>query len=258
MASMQWTFSDVYTKVAEFLGLGSSPTGTDLTKVKDLVYRGYMLFLLPIHPRKGNHYTWSWLEQEATLRTESGKWEYLLPSDFFKFCRKMEYDSTETKYPINEVTVRAVMNNRAVSASSTAPTGYAVRTSKFDTRVGSTKELVIWPTPNAVYNLNYSYVITPEKPVNDTDLFIGGPLESEAILECCLAAAESQEDETAGIHTKNAYETISKMILADEGDSPTTVGFVQDTNIGRVSPYDLKRMWLHTGVATVYGETLFN
>jgi hypothetical protein len=52
-SDLQLTFSDIYTKVSEFLGLGSSPTGTDLTKVKDLTYRGYRRFLLPKNVRNG-------------------------------------------------------------------------------------------------------------------------------------------------------------------------------------------------------------
>ena len=47
MADMRWNFLQVYTKVAEYLGMDITDA-TDLAAVKDIVYRGYMKFLMPV------------------------------------------------------------------------------------------------------------------------------------------------------------------------------------------------------------------
>ena len=256
MSSMQWTFSEVYKKVSEFLGLGSSPAGTDLTKVKDITYRGYMKFLLPINPRDSEIYIWSFLKQEWKLELETGKWEYPLPEDFERFHRKLEYDAEERRTWMTLVPLESIMRDRNVIEWNSYPRRYAIRTAKFDKSVGSRKELVTYPTSNSTYVINSTYIMTPAKLENDGDFFIGGPLESEAILQCCLAVAENQEDELIGVETQKAVDMIQSLIRKDKGESPDTVGEVRDGNIGRRSIMDYRTWWIPTATFTVYGNDI--
>ena len=51
MARLTLSYKDVYDKVGEFLGLvpsGTTPTGQDLTDVKDIVARGLRQFIYPL------------------------------------------------------------------------------------------------------------------------------------------------------------------------------------------------------------------
>ena len=75
MADMRWTFSEVYTKVANYLGVDITDS-TDLAAVKDIVYRGYMKFLMPVSPKDEEIYIWSWLRQPWKMTFEPNKWEY--------------------------------------------------------------------------------------------------------------------------------------------------------------------------------------
>lgn len=256
MASMKWTFSEIYKKVSEFLGLGSSPAGTDLTKVKDITYRGYMKFLLPLNPRDSEIYIWSFLKQEWKLQLEAGKWEYPLPEDFERFHRKLEYDAGERTAILTLVPHDTIMRDRNVVEWNSFPSRYAIRVAKFDQSVGSRKELVVYPTPNGTHVINSTYVMTPAKLENDGDFFIGGPLESEAILQCCLAIAENQEDEVLGIETQRAVEMIQSLIRKDKGGSPDTVGEVRDGNIGRTSIMDYRVWWIPTATFNIYGNEI--
>jgi hypothetical protein len=104
--------------------------------------------------------------------------------------------------------------------------------------------------------VNSTYVITPDKPEADTDYFIGGPLESECIMQCCLAIAENQEDEKIGVETQRAVESIQTLIRKDKGVAPDTVGFVHDGGIGRGSVFDYRKYWIPRGTLTVYGQEL--
>lgn len=256
MASMKWTFLDVYTKVSEFLGLGSSPGVTDKAKVKDIVYRGYMKFLLPMNPRDSEIYIWSFLKQEWKLTLEVSKWEYPLPEDFERFHRRLEYDADERTSSMTLVSLASIMRERNVMEWDSHPVRYAIRTAKFDKSVGSRKELIVYPTPNDSLVVNSTYIMTPAKPDSDGDFFIGGPMESDVILQCCLAVAENDEDEVIGIETQKAVDMIQSLIRKDKGESPDTVGEVRDGNIGKASLLDYRSYWIPTETFTVYGNEI--
>ncbi len=255
MASMKWTFLEVYTKVTEFLG-SNVVNVTDLATAKDIVYRGYMKFLLPVSPKDEEIYIWSFLRQPWKLIFEPNKWEYPLPKDFERFFRKIEYDDEQRIARMEKTSERKIMRSRNNLEFNSFPTEYAIRTAKFDKKVGSVKELICYPTPTARSIVNSTYVMTPDKPVDDTDFFIGGPLESEVILQCCLAIAENQEDEKIGVETKKAVDLLQALIRKDKGIAPDTVGTVHDANIIAGSVFNYRNYWIPSGTYTVYGQEI--
>lgn len=255
MANMRWTFVNVYTKVTEFLG-SDVTNATDLAAAKDIVYRGYMKFLLPVSPKDEEIYIWSFLRQPWKLNFEPDKWIYPLPKDFERFFRTIEYDDEQRIARMEQTTERKIMRSRNNLEFNSYPTEYAIRTAKFDKKVGSTKELICYPTPTARSIVNCTYVMTPDKPEATTDYFIGGPLESEVILQCCLAIAENQEDEKIGVETQKAVQMIQALIRKDKGIAPDTVGTVHDANIIAGSIFNYRNYWIPSGTYTVYGQEI--
>jgi len=255
MADMRWNFGQVYTKVAEYLGTDVTDSD-DLATTKDIVYRGYMKFLLPVSPKDEEIYIWSFLRQPWKLNFEPNKWEYPLPKDFERFFRKIEYDDEQRIARMEKTTERKIMRSRNNLQFNSYPTEYAIRTAKFDKKVGSTKELICYPTPTARSIVNSTYVMTPDKPEASTDYFIGGPMESEVVLQCCLAIAENQEDEKIGVETKKAVDLIQALIRKDKGTAPDTVGIVHDANISAGSIFNYRNYWIPSGVYTVYGQEI--
>jgi hypothetical protein len=256
MASMKWTFSDVYQRVSSYIGTGSTPTGDDLTKAKDVVYRGYMKFLLPVNPKDEEIYIWSYLRQPWKLVLEPNKWEYPLPLDFERFFRKLEFEKEEQTASMIKTTESRIMSNRNNLEFNSYPEQYAIRTGKFDKSIGSTKDLIVYPTPTNRSILNCTYVMTPDKPESDGDFFIGGVLESDAILQCCLGVAENEQDEVLGVQTKKAIDMVQSLIRKDKGIAPDTVGQMVDGNIRQTSMMDYRRFWIPRGTYTVYGQEI--
>ena len=252
MADLRWNFLKVYTKVADFLGMDITDA-TDLAAVKDIVYRGYMKFLMPVSPKDEEIYIWSWLKQPWKIALEPNKWEYPLPKDFDRFFRKIEYDDESNGNQMGLVSEQSIMRNRSNLEFSGYPSSYAIRTAKFDKVTGSVKEMIVYPTPSERSVVNSTYVMTPDKPDTTTDYFIGGPVESEAILQCCLAVAENQEDEKLGVETKKAVDLIQALIKKDSGEAPDTVGQVRDTGMGGGSLFSYRDHWIPSGTYTVYG-----
>ncbi len=255
MSDMRWNFLQVYSKVADFLGMDITDA-TDLAAVKDIVYRGYMKFLMPVSPKDEEIYIWSWLRQPWKITFEPNKWEYPLPKDFDRFFRKIEYDGVANGNQLQQVSERSIMRNRSNLEFTSYPYSFAIRTAKFDKVVGSIKEMIVYPTPVNRSVVNSTYVMTPDKPEATTDYFVGGPVESEAILQCCLAVAENQEDEKIGVETKKAVDLIQALIRKDKGSAPDTVGQVRDTGMNQASLFDYRSHWIPSGVYTVYGQEI--
>lgn len=225
MSRMIWTFSDVYTKVAEFLGLGSSPTGTELTKVKDLTYRGYMKFLYPMHPISKRRHVWSFLKERMVISVYSGTWRYPLPVNFERMLGNPQYGDQDGYPELTKVSWDSILNKRNYGNVSSYPVEYAVKVLSTDNEIGTKWEMGLWPEPNGNYNINCQYEIAPEKPTDDSEYFLGGNYNSEVILQCALAMAEHQEDDMETVHhTELANDMLAKAILADTVDTPKTVG----------------------------------
>lgn len=223
-SDLKLTFSDIYTRVSEFLGLGSSPTGTDLTKVKDLTYRGYRRFLFPKNARTGRAHTWSFLRQEGSITTETGVYEYPLPENFSWFWYPPQYGKNSHYAAPNPVTMRQLLEYRSSISSNSYPQYWSLGTLPFDVSVGTRYKLVIHPPANGTHLLLYGYVIEPDKPSAVGDYFIGSVADSECILECSLAEAEAQEDDTIGHHDTRAKDLIHTCIERDLKRVPPTVG----------------------------------
>lgn len=229
MATLELTFSDYYQRVSDFLGLGTSPTGSNLTKVKDIVYRGYRQFLYPSisDPRTGKtrRHTWSFLKQLASLVTSDGKWRYSLPTDFGRMITDPAFSKDDAYEPLKKVRKDAILNMRVDSDSKGYPFRYAIAPLKYDLEIGTVWEIWLYETPDQAYVLNYFYLINPPKPTSDTDFLIGGIECNEAILESCLSVAESQEEDASSTHhTQLAAKLLRELIEADTIDTPNTLG----------------------------------
>lgn len=257
MASLSWTFENIYTKVSEFLGLGSSPTGTNLTKVKEIVYRGYLKFLFPVHPIKKSAYVWQCLKRQGTFNTKADEWVYPLPAAAFDILGDLVGDPTESMIPVvTNAAMEKIVALRSLDDSSSTPSVYAVRYGPFDPVVGQRKELLLYPTPNEVYTYQYWYTFLPDRPANTTDYFIGGPAESECILECCLAVAEQQEDERIDVHSRLAADKIAELIMHDQAKAPDSVGINVDRSAYHMSAFDFKQWRAPASAMSVYGVSV--
>lgn len=247
------SFSDVYQKVSEFLGLGSSPTGANLTKVKDITYRGYAKFLAPISMRNGRFHIWSFLRQDAIINTVSGQWLYDLPSNFNYINIGLDYAEDQNYPPLQGTTMKKIRTLRASGSTSAYPQYWSLNTTEYTVEAGSNFAVAVHPEPSGAHQLHYEYVMEPNKPTDDAHYFIGGAICSHAILECALAVAELQEDDTVGIHDKQAQQWIQRCVEQDLRRRPKDVGIVRDGRAFYNDPV-LARELRWVGVATsAYG-----
>ena len=224
MARLTLTYSDLYKKVSEFLGLGSSPTGTNLTKVKDIVARGYRQFLYPIDIRTDELHEWSFLKQFHTITTKNGQWKYALPKNFSDFIDVPHFDDEKSYKELTQLAPEQILEQRSATVSEGFPIYFALAPYTYDNSVGTFYEFWIDPVPDAAYVLKFFYRIDPLKPENDSDFLIGGIRATEAILESCLKVAEQQEDDKIDVHTQIADKLIQDLIKADIQNESDVLG----------------------------------
>lgn len=224
MARMTLSYQNLYDRVSYFLGLtteGTTPTGNDLTKCKDIVTRGIRQFMYPIDMATGNPHYWSFLQQYYSFNTVNGQWKYALPIDFSDGYEDFSFDDDGLP-ELKKKSGQDIIRYRNISTSSGWPECYAIVPSKYDIALGTIYEIWLYPTPSQAYTLATFYMVDPIKLSATTDLVIGGISACEAILESCLGVAEHQEDDnTTTHHQAKAAELIQKLIRFDSGKTET-------------------------------------
>lgn len=247
------TFSDIYTKVSEFLGLGSSPTGANLTKVKNLTYRGYAKFLAPVNMRNGRLHIWSFLRKELIIDTVAEQDEYLLPQDFNYMNIGLDFSDDAGYPPLQGTTMRKIRTMRAASSTDGYPQFWTLINTDYTVEAGSQFAVVLYPTPSQHHILHCEYIMEPDKPTDDAHYFIGGATVSHAILECALACAELQEDDTKGIHDAEAARWIQTCVEQDLRRRPKDVGMVRDGRLVYNDPVLARELRWVGSATTAYG-----
>jgi len=231
MASLALTFEDVYNAVSYFLGETSSP-GTDaLAAAKEIVYRAYRQFLFPIDPATGKTHTWSFLKRTTTLSLEDGKSTYELPDDFSYLLIPFKYTSTQGRANPIERSTSQIYEMQSMTPTSGPPQYFSIQAGEYHATTGQKYEVKFWPESDGAYDFYFTYIIEPEKPVNTTDLFIGGSYTSEVILQCALGIAEIQEEEKGGLQEVKAQQMLNALIGYDKKNSPKTLGTMTDPSV---------------------------
>jgi len=228
MSTLDLTYSDIYTAVSNYLGLGNPTTdATELIKVKNITKRGYRKFLMPMdlstaaftsggkQRSQPKPYRWSFLRQTTTLATVAAQEKYDLPTGYNGMIIPLKHTTDDTYNPM-EVPLEVIYQKKSESTNESYPLYFAIKEGDFDKIVGRKRELIFYPVPDHVYNYYYTYRFLPEAPVEDGDFFVGPVGSSEAILECALAVAELQEKDMISVHNAEADRLVQQLIGDDK------------------------------------------
>ena len=197
---------------------GTAPACQDLIDVKAITARGLRQFLYPLDARTGEKWEWSFLNQYWSLSLITDEWKYALPLDFSDLLTDFVYDTSDGVAPLKKRSAEQIKDMRSDTDSSGWPEFYAIVPARYGRDVGSYYELWIHPKPSQVYVISAFYRIDPLEPSADANLMVGGVSATEAILESCLAVAESWSDDMATTHhTAKAAELIQTLISFDSG-----------------------------------------
>jgi len=86
--------------------------------------------------------------------------------------------------------------------------------------------MYLWPTPDAVYNLQYRYIaIQGDEDDSASATFLGGAQHSETILASCLSIAEEYVETPQTKYKELFYQRLAASILLDSrANMPDNLG----------------------------------
>jgi hypothetical protein len=240
MTTLGLTFADLYKEVSNYLGLGLTPTGGDLTLAKKYANDGYRLFLMGVDPRSARAYQWSFLAPAASLSLSPGADTFALPDDFAAILDDPAYASDSDARavgasagglsPRSAAYIRQLDAGGATSpasgegASPGAPRYYAILPRAFTPAQGQRYDLLVWPAPAASCTLRYRYRREPAALAGDADYPLGGPQHAMTLLQAGLAVAEQRHNDARGIHTDQFERLMAFSIDLDSANKPHNLG----------------------------------
>lgn len=203
----------------------------------------------PLLPGEAIPHDWSFLRPLAMFSTLPGEHIYQLPTDFASLDGNLAH-ATEGAVLYNDIQVVGENMLRSLlqkQQSSARPERAAIRIVQHDNATGPRYELLLWPVPDEVYQINYRYRVNPNSvemlPVSSTDLDIHG---SDRYSEMFLEAAMLSADEIMGVKRSEHLERFMRAVQAAVGldrnmHSPTSRGYNRDMSDDRGEIYDRYR-----------------
>ncbi len=242
-STLSIAYADLQSAVAIFAGWDLTPGNWDANQSAQFALilpsglrRFYSGIASPTQDAQGRpkfepSHEWSFLAKTATISTSLGTYAYTLPDNFSGVLIDesfvVQLIANTPAVNTTKVTEEAIRSMRANAALTGSPKFYCVRAKTLDATVGLRYEVVFYPTPDAVYSIDYRYVVNPEVLDGTNKYPYGGAQYSELIRESVLAAAESiLDDDFQGVHEQRFQQLLMAAIRADrENKEAANTGF---------------------------------
>lgn len=209
MAGLQQTYDTLREEIGFSLGWGSAPSQWDAPKLKRIeaaIREGVSKFLWgSLAPGTGKVYQWSFLRQTFAFSTTNAVWEYLLPEDFGQQEERIYYSDDNWRNPIHMTNEALIDRKRSLDPDASGPPMWAAVRATGDTSVTPQRwNLIVFPTPDATYELRMPYRINGEMLSASTLYPRGGREMSRAILLACKSEAMLQTNDDRSL--EDAYQ----------------------------------------------------
>lgn len=216
-SGIAFTFKYMWQRLGIRIKNDSSPSGSDLTEVKDWVNDGYLRFL--------SDFNWSFMTPNTTLSVTSDSSSTTLPSNFEEMDSDFTFSADVSYARIRPTTIENILNMRANADTNSIPKWYAIDAVTFDETAGQRWQVLFYPTAGSNYTLTYSYRVQPDKMTNDDDYPLGGSRHNMTILQAAYMIAEQRAGGVAGAQTQ-IYEKmmLPRSISRDLRNMPASLG----------------------------------
>lgn len=205
--------------------------------IEEHVKTGLRRFYFPsITPNSPSSYTWSFLKPVASIVLDEGIEAIELPDDFNGFDGPLSVTTSGGTYPQTIWPTGVGMVDRAYAANPEAtgrPQMAAVSPLKgTSTQEGQRFQLTVFPIPDAQYTLTAHYTILPDCLTGARPYCYGGAAHVDTIKESCLAAAEKDSDDMAGVHEQQFQIRLAASISMDRKLQAQILGYNGDRSVG--------------------------
>lgn len=199
------------------MGYGPSPgiwTRKQVEEVKLAIENGLRRFYHPepvIEDRP--RHVWSFLTPTSREVLTQGITEVTLPAGFLDLASEsvsFVNSSVRSAVRIGQDTIRKL---RDASGLESAPQYVAIRAKASDSE--TRHEMMLYPTPDQQYTIEYRYLMEPPVISDDNPLPLGGAMHAQTIIESCLASAEAMMGVRDGDHEVKFRKLLASSILMD-------------------------------------------
>jgi hypothetical protein len=229
------SFFTARTRIADFLGWtrhSGNWSGDDIDRLDEIVNAGYQQFKYPEPlPGETTAHRWSFLRPKYEFDTAANTYTYDLPSTYGAPVGDMYYDEDENeKRIIEQVSPAMIDRERARDNTTGRPCKFAIRPKNVAMTAAQTKELMLYPTPDAVYGIVGYYDAGEGVPLSETNPYmLGGEAHFQTILQSCRdVAAKEYKDDAGGKEYTEFIKRLRASVEADRRLSPKTLGFNDD------------------------------
>jgi hypothetical protein len=259
-STLSITRSALQLAVADFANVAKNyalPTDTaDLARVNRAIDSGLRNVYWPaLVLGEASAHEWSWMRPVRTFTTSADYWSYQLWADLGGIEGELTFAAGQSYRVIHIRGENYVRQLQQTNAGSGIPRYAAVR--GYDSGLsGQRYELILWPTPDAAYDLTARININPDALASDNDYALGGPALAETILQSCRAAADRIFNDNVGAEHALFIERLKSSISLDRRMlAPERLGFAYDPAVVREQFYPWPESYALPGF-TVNGVTV--
>lgn len=191
-------------------------------------------------------YGWSFLRQRLSLSIVASTSDYDLPDAFGGFFDSfLSFAAANNQLcPVKNTSVPLLLRARQYTNVTAAiqPHLFAVNAKAATGTTGQRFEILLFPTPIAAGTLTGVYYANPDATTDTLPYELGGAIHSEALLACCLAAAELERDKKPGPMKSEYDEALAQSLAHEKSTGPKHFGYNGDDSGGGLSSiYDLRQ-----------------
>jgi hypothetical protein len=222
MALLNADYDTLKSAVTRYLGMDSyDELDADSQAVVDgIINSGLRRFYYPpkLKYDKTSH-EWSFLKPVESITTVADTGDYNLPSDYAGIEGSITFKSETVYPPIAIIGEGQIRHYRQTYTSTGRPKFAAVRPKSSDGASEQQFELMLWPTPDDDYELEFSMNLQLDTLSDANPHPYGGAVHAETIIQSCLAVAEVREEDITGPQWEVFMERLEASIQHDKRTS---------------------------------------
>ena len=235
------TYASLSITVADFIGWSRNTEGAgddwdedSITyRLSDIINSGYLQAMYPpILPGENVAHRWSFLRPDYPFDTVADTYLYDMPATFGAIVGDVFYDSDSfVSRVISQVSPGLIDRERAASSTAGKPSLFALRPKSVAQTTAQVWEMMLNPTPDAIYSLKCYYDVQVVK-LSATNLYpLGGQALAETILQSCLdIAAQRYQDDPAGREHDLFMQRLGASVESDRRNAPQFLGYNNDNS----------------------------
>jgi len=225
--------------VGEYLeiGMGEEELDTEQNEViLDIIKDGLQLYYYPPLIEDGAAHEWSFMRPVTRFNTVGDQRRYPLPDNFERLIGNITRGVPESTsyFPISLTTSSRLRSLDALERTTGYPQYAAIEPAESTNDAPQTLILVLHPTPDASYSLEFQYQALGTMIDKDHPYPLGGQLHGPGILHACLSVAEFRKTGDQGPMHNRFMQVLAANIARDRQRGARIVGYNANNAGGEV------------------------